>query len=233
MPLVLLHDVDREIIYQYDKLNRLVKEVIARNGNKLTNEYSYDKVSNRISKETEVKGELSAFADVDSQEVQVKEGRTTYTYNTLNQLVTESTPEGRIIYTYDTSGSLTRVVAEADKDGKETANYTRGEITDRYAYDACGNLLQKEGDVLRTQDGEKETVADVQIEQLDEPVKVYNLEIEDSHTYYVSADSVLVHNECAIEGGGHGSDKHKDAIDSKIEELSQDPNCTNIWGTGQ
>lgn len=41
---------------------------------------------------------------------------------------------------------------------------------------------------------------------------------------------MLVHNECDIEGGGHGSDKHKDAIDGKIEELSQNPNCTNIWG---
>ena len=596
--------------YQYDKLNRLVKEVIAKNGNELTNEYSYDKVSNRISKETKVKGELSDIADTTSEEVQVKEGRTTYTYNALNQLVSEESPEGGITYTYDangnlvkqsgsktvdysydkenhllraaiqqgnsvtiesytydyagnrlsktvnessttyyvndTSGSLTQVVAETDKDGKETASYTRGDelfsmerggkiwyyiydghgstrlltneagrITDRYAYDACGNLLKKEGDtendflytgeqynantglyylrarymdpstgifismdsyqgsvydqvslhkylyananpvmftdpsgyfslaecsiassiqstlnsihrinslrkimkwadvmctvydvameirsvilgeksvadvivallkgvvvgfmcdgmcktalgivlkpmmaifglgsqvdqiqeaiksgdpaeiavrfvqlicmlfgltsqcftgdtlvstedglrpieeiqaedyvwsentetgekelkkglsvsvtetkalvhvttkngtvinttenhpfyvegkgwcaaaeledsdVLRTQDGETETVKDVQIENLEEAVKVYNLEIEDSHTYYVSADEVLVHNECDIEGGGHGSDKHKDAIDSKIEELSKDPNCTNIWG---
>lgn len=232
---------ETETTYQYDRLNRLVKEVIARNGSKLTNEYSYDKVSNRISKETKVKGELSALADTTSGEVQVKEGRTTYTYNALNQLVTESTPEGRITYTYDangnlvkqsgsrtvdysydkenhllratiqqgnsvtvesytydhagnrlsktvnessttyyvndTSGSLTQAVAETDRDGKETASYTRGDglvsmerggriwyyiydghgstrlltneegrITDRYAYDACGNLLKKEGD---------------------------------------------------------------------------------------
>ncbi len=232
---------ETETTYQYDKLNRLVKEVIAKDGNELTNEYSYDKVSNRISKETEVKGELSALADIDSQEVQVKEGRTTYTYNALNQLVTEESPEGSITYIYDANGnlvkqsgsktvdysydkenhllratiqqgnsvtiesysydyagnrlsktvnessttyyvndtstSLTQVVAETDKDGKETASYTRGDellsmerggkiwyyiydghgstrlltneagrITDRYAYDACGNLLKKEGD---------------------------------------------------------------------------------------
>lgn len=232
---------ETETTYQYDKLNRLVKETIAKDGNKLTNEYSYNKVSNRISKETKVKGELSALANTDSQEVQVEEGRTTYTYNALNQLVTEESPEGSITYTYDangnlvkqsgsktvdysydkknhllratiqqgnsvtiesysydyagnrlsktvnesnttyyvndTSGSLTQVVAETDKDGKETASYTRGDellfmerggeiwyyiydghgstrlltneagqITDRYAYDACGNLLQKEGD---------------------------------------------------------------------------------------
>lgn len=57
---------ETEITYQYDGLNRLVKEVIAKNGSKLTNEYCYDKVSHRISKETKVKGELSALADTDS-----------------------------------------------------------------------------------------------------------------------------------------------------------------------
>ena len=50
--------------------------------------------------------------------------------------------------------------------------------------------------MLRTQDGQTETVKDVQIENLCESVKVYNLEIEDSYTYYVSADEVLVHNGC-------------------------------------
>ena len=39
-------------------------------------------------------------------------------------------------------------------------------------------------------------LANCRNENLDEAVKVYNLEIEDSHTYYVSADEVLVHNEC-------------------------------------
>ena len=60
----------------------------------------------------------------------------------------------------------------------------------------CAAAELKAGDILRTQDGETEIVEDVQIENLDETVKVYNLEIEDSHTYYVSADEVLVHNEC-------------------------------------
>ena len=60
----------------------------------------------------------------------------------------------------------------------------------------CAAAELEDGDVLRTQDGETETVESVQIENLDEAVKVYNLEIEDSHTYYVSADEVLVHNEC-------------------------------------
>ncbi len=60
----------------------------------------------------------------------------------------------------------------------------------------CAAADLEDGDVLRTQDGETETVESVQIEKLDKAVKVYNLEIEDSHTYYVSADRVLVHNAC-------------------------------------
>ena len=61
----------------------------------------------------------------------------------------------------------------------------------------CAAAELEAGDVLRTEDGEQETVKSVQTEKLDKAVKVYNLEIEDSHTYYVSADSVLVHNACA------------------------------------
>ena len=232
--------IEAETTYKYDKLNRLVKETIERDGNSLTNEFGYDAASNRISKETSVKGDISALADVDSEEIKVTEGTTTYTYNALNQLVTEASPEGNIIYTYDangnlvkqtgsktadysydkenhltkatiqqgdsitvesytydyagnrtsktvngkdttfyvndTSAELTMVVAERDENGKETAYYTRGDellsmersggicyylydghgsvrtftneagrITDRYSYDAYGNLLKKEG----------------------------------------------------------------------------------------
>ena len=32
---------------------------------------------------------------------------------------------------------------------------------------------------------------------LETPVKVYNFEVEDFHTYYVGESSVLVHNDCS------------------------------------
>lgn len=54
----------------------------------------------------------------------------------------------------------------------------------------------KAGDVLHTGDGRTETVKTVCTGELDEPVKVYNLEVEDYHTYYVSEAKVLVHNKC-------------------------------------
>ena len=40
------------------------------------------------------------------------------------------------------------------------------------------------------------TVEKVQHEILENPVKVYNFEVEEYHSYYVSAASVLVHNQC-------------------------------------
>lgn len=60
----------------------------------------------------------------------------------------------------------------------------------------CAAAELRAGDVLHTQDGDLEIVSEVEAEQLNETVTVYNLEIEDSHTYYVSADEVLVHNVC-------------------------------------
>ena len=55
------------------------------------------------------------------------------------------------------------------------------------------------GDVLVTVNGELVVVEWVQHELLENPVKVYNFEVEGFHTYYVGADDgVLVHNSCAI-----------------------------------
>ncbi len=234
---------ETKITYQYDKLNRLTKETIARGDDELTNEYSYDEVSNRIKKETSITGSINAIADISSNDVQVNEGVTEYTYNALNQLISEVSDGKTKTYTYDangnlikqigentvdyaydkenhllratiqrgnsvtiesytydyegnrtsktvndgettlyvndTSGSLSMVTTYTDEDGKEKAYFTRGDssellsmesegnyswyhydghgnvrsltnddgvITDSYSYDAYGNLLEKEGD---------------------------------------------------------------------------------------
>ena len=79
--------------------------------------FEYDAAGNRISKETSVKGDISTLADIDLEEVQVTEGTTVYTYNALNQLVTEASPEGNIIYTYDANGNLVK------QTGSKTADY--------------------------------------------------------------------------------------------------------------
>lgn len=52
------------------------------------------------------------------------------------------------------------------------------------------------GDILVLVNGEYVVVEKVQHELLERPVKVYNFQVEDYHTYYV-ASGVLVHNKCS------------------------------------
>lgn len=52
------------------------------------------------------------------------------------------------------------------------------------------------GDILVLQNGKYVTIEQVQHEILEQPVMVYNFEVEDFHTYYVGNCSVLVHNDC-------------------------------------
>ena len=52
------------------------------------------------------------------------------------------------------------------------------------------------GDILVLSNGELVTVEWVQHEILESPIKVYNFEVEDFHTYFVGQSSVLVHNDC-------------------------------------
>lgn len=53
------------------------------------------------------------------------------------------------------------------------------------------------GDMLQLLNGEYVVLEAVQHEILESPVTVYNFEVEDFHTYYVSNSEILVHNMCA------------------------------------
>lgn len=55
------------------------------------------------------------------------------------------------------------------------------------------------GDILVLVNGEYVVVEQVQHELLESPVKVYNFQVEDYHTYYVGS-GVLVHNKCKRSG---------------------------------
>ena len=65
---------------------------------------------------------------------------------------------------------------------------------------AASNLVG--GDELLMEDGQRVYVKEVKIEKLAEKIKVYNLEVDEWHTYFV-AGGVLVHNRC---GNTSGSD---------------------------
>ncbi len=57
---------------------------------------------------------------------------------------------------------------------------------------AAGDLV--EGDEVYNLDGTTSVVLSSEIEVLDEPVLVYNIEVEDLHSYFVGCVPVLVHN---------------------------------------
>ena len=113
-----------EISYDYDKANRLVKEVIERNGEKTVYIYTYDAVGNRISKNEN--GE-----------------KTEYAYNSRNQLVKETSVAGTVIYSYDANGNLLKqsgmvdTIYTYDAYNRLTA-YQQGEQKESYTYDAEG-----------------------------------------------------------------------------------------------
>ena len=54
------------------------------------------------------------------------------------------------------------------------------------------------GDVLVNVNGEYVILEKIEHELLESPVKVYNFEVEDFHTYYVGDSGVLVHNMCKL-----------------------------------
>ncbi len=74
--------------------------------------------------------------------------------------------------------------------------------------DAC---KLRAGDILVLVNGEYVVVEKVQHEILESPVKVYNFQVEDDHTYYVSDAGVLVHNKCGGETAAtkRGRQMHK------------------------
>ena len=69
---------------------------------------------------------------------------------------------------------------------------------DKLGWTLAKNL--RAGDILVLSNGEFVVIEWIQHEILEAPVKVYNFEVEDFHTYFVGESSVLVHNECGPDG---------------------------------
>ena len=75
----------------------------------------------------------------------------------------------------------------------------------------------KEGDLLTLADGSAARISGVYGEKLDEAVVVYNFEVEEFHTYYVTDTGILVHNVnpaggCGVTGNKSGSVSKKAII---------------------
>ena len=104
----------------------------------------------------------------------------------------------------------------------------------------------KAGDILETANGEKQTVQSVVIKT--EPLKAYNLTVQDFHTYFVKGkgaetDAIWAHNDCDIvlQSGGNkinkntanrlneywGTNYHARDIRRALEELKSYNNLPN------
>ena len=67
---------------------------------------------------------------------------------------------------------------------------------DKKGWIAACNLVT--GDILCSQNGKKIEIIKVFVEYLQNPIEVYNFEVEDWHTYFVGEDNILVHNKCSL-----------------------------------
>ncbi len=87
------------------------------------------------------------------------------------------------------------------------------------------------GDILVTLNGEYVVLEKVQHELLESSVIVYNFQVADDHSYYVSSESVLVHNCCAQRiNGNHGGAIHTNAINNQMNVLEQSGDYAFLYG---
>jgi Pretoxin HINT domain/Pre-toxin TG len=84
------------------------------------------------------------------------------------------------------------------------------------------------GDLLTTQTGAIVQVAG--IEPRAEQVKVYNFEVEEFHTYFVSKLGILVHNTCDPNLSPLSQAADAEIAPAKLEKYSMDPNNVNNEG---
>jgi hypothetical protein len=94
------------------------------------------------------------------------------------------------------------------------------------------------GDQLLLQSGKIVIIEMVQHEILEKSVKVYNFEVADWHTYFVSQSSILVHNACGdpVPGENHlfygkGAEPGPDAVKLEDECITRKVNAFNEDGT--
>ena len=67
------------------------------------------------------------------------------------------------------------------------------------------------GDILVLVNGEYVVVEKIQYEILETPIAVYNFQVEEYHTYYVSTAGILVHNRCV----------YNETVSSRVEALNK------------
>ncbi len=83
--------------------------------------------------------------------------------------------------------------------GNEEINTTSSHLffTDSGWWKSAKNI--KVGDRILTDDGELKEVTGTKVVELEEAVRIYNLNVDEFHTYFVGSQGLLVHNDCTLD----------------------------------
>ena len=127
----------KSALYVYNAENRLIRATVQSGNNVSVEEYKYDYAGNRIAKSSE--GEYTKYLlDINGEltyvlaEMNFDNTEKCY-YTRGNELISQERDGKKSYYVYDGHGS---VCALADESGK---------VTDKYVYDAFGNLISSVG----------------------------------------------------------------------------------------
>ncbi len=127
----------KNVSYEYDALNRLMKATITEGGNTAVESYKYDCAGNRIEKTTN--GVTTRYlVDTNTEYAQViaeldASGSLKAFYTRGTELISRTAGTTALYYVYDGHGD-TRMLTDKD-----------GVATDTYVFDAWGNLLVRTG----------------------------------------------------------------------------------------
>ena len=127
----------KSALYVYNAENRLVRATVQSGNNVSVEEYKYDYAGNRIAKSSE--GEYTKYLlDINGKLTYVLaemnyDGTEKCYYTRGDELISQERDGKKSYYVYDGHGS---VCALADESGK---------VTDKYVYDAFGNLISSYG----------------------------------------------------------------------------------------
>ena len=80
----------------------------------------------------------------------------------------------------------------------------------------------KIGDKLRSVSGDIYEVSATETEHFDNPVKVYNFEVDEWHTYAVSEEGIVVHNANSSAYGNKTEDEKKKTSTKKVDKKAQE-----------
>ena len=128
---------ERTVEYAYDALYRLTSETVTDANGVSVTEYTYDSNSNRLTKT--VDGAVTEYSYNELNQL-VSETGTRYKYDKNGNLVKKTEGEQTTTYTYDARNKLIRATGQS---GQQVN-------VEEYAYDFAGNRIAKIGEISTT-----------------------------------------------------------------------------------